>query len=114
MIRRPPRSTLFPYTTLFRSERLHRLETAVPVELHHDDVAADLLGSVPGAVARDEDCVLVPGREHAAGIEPHAERSGVRTQQGDRLGEIVTGAAPSELGGCDVALMAGRGVARSW
>src|SRR5260370_19048441 len=25
MIRRPPRSTLFPYTTLFRSKRLHRL-----------------------------------------------------------------------------------------
>src|SRR5437016_11275740 len=24
MIRRPPRSTLFPYTTLFRSERPHR------------------------------------------------------------------------------------------
>src|SRR2546421_7075067 len=24
MIRRPPRSTLFPYTTLFRSYRLHR------------------------------------------------------------------------------------------
>src|SRR2546430_3855664 len=24
MIRRPPRSTLFPYTTLFRSEREHR------------------------------------------------------------------------------------------
>src|SRR2546430_6478249 len=24
MIRRPPRSTLFPYTTLFRSERTHR------------------------------------------------------------------------------------------
>src|SRR5947207_9342216 len=26
MIRRPPRSTLFPYTTLFRSERLLREE----------------------------------------------------------------------------------------
>src|SRR3712207_9112863 len=26
MIRRPPRSTLFPYTTLFRSEGLHRYE----------------------------------------------------------------------------------------
>src|SRR3712207_6999384 len=26
MIRRPPRSTLFPYTTLFRSGRLQRLE----------------------------------------------------------------------------------------
>src|SRR2546429_3936154 len=25
MIRRPPRSTLFPYTTLFRSRGLHRL-----------------------------------------------------------------------------------------
>src|SRR3712207_7468986 len=26
MIRRPPRSTLFPYTTLFRSDRLRPLE----------------------------------------------------------------------------------------
>src|SRR2546430_8802618 len=31
MIRRPPRSTLFPYTTLFRSRRLSRLG----VEQHH-------------------------------------------------------------------------------
>src|SRR5258707_4319922 len=30
MIRRPPRSTLFPYTTLFRSER-PRVREAVPV-----------------------------------------------------------------------------------
>src|SRR2546426_6723659 len=30
MIRRPPRSTLFPYTTLFRSHTLHR-HPAVPV-----------------------------------------------------------------------------------
>src|SRR2546430_11600751 len=27
MIRRPPRSTLFPYTTLFRSDDVHTLET---------------------------------------------------------------------------------------
>src|SRR3712207_9157748 len=26
MIRRPPRSTLFPYTTLFRSDRIHGLQ----------------------------------------------------------------------------------------
>src|SRR5260370_31912563 len=36
MIRRPPRSTLFPYTTLFRSPRRHRREggswTPVPRE----------------------------------------------------------------------------------
>src|SRR2546423_9593417 len=33
MIRRPPRSTLFPYTTLFRSRRHHRateISTATP------------------------------------------------------------------------------------
>src|SRR3712207_7584368 len=28
MIRRPPRSTLFPYTTLFRSSRTRRLSSA--------------------------------------------------------------------------------------
>src|SRR2546422_7922579 len=28
MIRRPPRSTLFPYTTLFRSHVFHRLDPA--------------------------------------------------------------------------------------
>src|SRR5438270_6415013 len=30
MIRRPPRSTLFPYTTLFRSDALQRYEYRVP------------------------------------------------------------------------------------
>src|SRR5258708_11567388 len=29
MIRRPPRSTLFPYTTLFRSERAHEDALAI-------------------------------------------------------------------------------------
>src|SRR3712207_8393706 len=33
MIRRPPRSTLFPYTTLFRSGRLQRLPAPLPVRL---------------------------------------------------------------------------------
>src|SRR3712207_8524195 len=49
MIRRPPRSTLFPYTTLFRSVRLahhglHRGEQVVLAErravLHHELEAA--------------------------------------------------------------------------
>src|SRR3712207_8502959 len=34
MIRRPPRSTLFPYTTLFRSSRIHA--TAGRVQLDQD------------------------------------------------------------------------------
>src|SRR3712207_7249510 len=32
MIRRPPRSTLFPYTTLFRSDQPHVLELRVAVD----------------------------------------------------------------------------------
>src|SRR2546430_12934500 len=31
MIRRPPRSTLFPYTTLFRSRRRRRIRPARPI-----------------------------------------------------------------------------------
>src|SRR3712207_7522786 len=42
MIRRPPRSTLFPYTTLFRSfERLQPAEARDAV-VDVDDVVADL------------------------------------------------------------------------
>src|SRR5260221_6319634 len=61
MIRRPPRSTLFPYTTLFRSDEyarhlvnaceIHRVVeirlagAAVPGETHHDRVFfAQLVG----------------------------------------------------------------------
>src|SRR2546425_4474710 len=43
MIRRPPRSTLFPYTTLFRSddaERAARAPRAVEFRLHNSDQAA--------------------------------------------------------------------------
>src|SRR3712207_8928000 len=37
MIRRPPRSTLFPYTTLFRSS-LDRFKHLMPSHLRHVDV----------------------------------------------------------------------------
>src|SRR3712207_7091987 len=43
MIRRPPRSTLFPYTTLFRSRRGHRAPGAAaggPVRLGLGDLRA--------------------------------------------------------------------------
>src|SRR5256885_15968304 len=66
MIRRPPRSTLFPYTTLFRSE----VESDVAVERHcwrHLDVHADVLiliraqGIDAGAAGRDR---RVARRDH--------------------------------------------------
>src|SRR3712207_9498977 len=41
MIRRPPRSTLFPYTTLFRSERLAQ-GRPLRVKLGLDPTAPDL------------------------------------------------------------------------
>src|SRR3712207_7166613 len=51
MIRRPPRSTLFPYTTLFRSDAAEVLAKAVLVELllgldvpQPAAVGADLVG----------------------------------------------------------------------
>src|SRR5260370_29105828 len=40
MIRRPPRSTLFPYTTLFRSESEDRLYTLVSDYLRRDNLQA--------------------------------------------------------------------------
>src|SRR3712207_7369521 len=62
MIRRPPRSTLFPYTTLFRSgeEIPHRvLVEGVVVLPEGVDVAGDQDGAFPfvalAAVARSEE-----------------------------------------------------------
>src|SRR5688572_32257198 len=59
MIRRPPRSTLFPYTTLFRSRRAeHRVLGDEPGEpgrvtcLDHDVPAGEGCGAV-GAVDHD-------------------------------------------------------------
>src|SRR5260370_17409862 len=46
MIRRPPRSTLFPYTTLFRSNPIGRI-VKLPI-----GVAVALLQRVPGAHAQ--------------------------------------------------------------
>src|SRR5256885_4134453 len=43
MIRRPPRSTLFPYTTLFRSRWDAGFETGNEVTLHYDSLIAKLI-----------------------------------------------------------------------
>src|SRR3989454_4992958 len=40
MIRRPPRSTLFPYTTLFRSRRTPGVEAAAPFVLTQAGISA--------------------------------------------------------------------------
>src|SRR5258706_8654350 len=44
MIRRPPRSTLFPYTTLFRSCRGSGMSPEPPTSKFDLDAAAELIG----------------------------------------------------------------------
>src|SRR3712207_6969723 len=58
MIRRPPRSTLFPYTTLFRSELIHPDQIAIggtdPRRIPFDDGdPADARDLGRGALAAD-------------------------------------------------------------
>src|SRR5437588_4880889 len=64
MIRRPPRSTLFPYTTLFRSDAT--LEQA----LHRLAVSADQLVEGHGAKARVVD---VRSEEHTSELQSHSD-----------------------------------------
>src|SRR5256885_16262294 len=56
MIRRPPRSTLFPYTTLFRSERVGDLVVGHPddvaQEQRHLEVDGQVLDGAPDGVDR--------------------------------------------------------------
>src|SRR3712207_7355760 len=48
MIRRPPRSTLFPYTTLFRSpERRHACRSTVPASSAQPDAISVAPGEAP-------------------------------------------------------------------
>src|SRR3712207_7204191 len=58
MIRRPPRSTLFPYTTLFRSREK---VLQVPEAVHHLERADD---GLPGAQRNDDDVLETALPDH--------------------------------------------------
>src|SRR2546425_13181347 len=101
MIRRPPRSTLFPYTTLFRSRdvRAEMDPQGAAAALDEDEKVAARLGGLHGAervrppghreilrvVARDLEeharvrapLVRLPGRVQEARPETHARRDPV-------------------------------------
>src|SRR5258708_35742804 len=76
MIRRPPRSTLFPYTTLFRSRE--------GVNRGGDGV------EIPGTVIRDDDAVgaVVDGAGGVVGIENAFEQE---REAGDRAQPVDVG-----------------------
>src|SRR2546430_12150848 len=83
MIRRPPRSTLFPYTTLFRSRaealaprgQLHEREHPAPVP--PPEVHADVVLREPAALERLAD----EGERDAHRDRVHAERSEEHTSE---------------------------------
>src|SRR2546429_9895715 len=63
MIRRPPRSTLFPYTTLFRSEgQAHGVALNLHVALLHDVEESDLY--LAGEVRSEEHTSELQSRLH--------------------------------------------------
>src|SRR5260370_28435367 len=85
MIRRPPRSTLFPYTTLFRSVRLRREDRAVERRLllafDHADYQAAValagrvdrraLGHTRKALARFDFFLGLRSEEHTSELQSH-------------------------------------------
>src|SRR3989454_4276787 len=71
MIRRPPRSTLFPYTTLFRSRSFralpHRLEPVREVGgvlWINDSKATNIASTSVAVAAMNRPFVLLPGGRH--------------------------------------------------
>src|SRR2546426_8673902 len=74
MIRRPPRSTLFPYTTLFRSEREGSPSLQLDIRVFEEETRG--LGQeqrLPELTGR----VLHAGRD-VHGIADHADRKSTR------------------------------------
>src|SRR3712207_7723995 len=84
MIRRPPRSTLFPYTTLFRSQVLLRHLQPVVVgweglpRPHHRSVGADVVsvavehldvGKVPLLLDQEAGVAEVRSEEHTSELQ---------------------------------------------
>src|SRR2546426_12578371 len=66
MIRRPPRSTLFPYTTLFRSDQVDDAALAKPLERRLvGGIAHELLLVQLGAEVVDRSLVVLHGRRAA-------------------------------------------------
>src|SRR5256885_8595650 len=100
MIRRPPRSTLFPYTTLFRSDirtfarpHLHlRQEVRHALATDALERDGDALTHAPSAIGGE----LTQPRHHGVGLhERHLSQSGGPTQREELVGG--SGEAPQTV-----------------
>src|SRR5947207_5557651 len=71
MIRRPPRSTLFPYTTLFRSISISRGRATSPATAHQPG-RAPVLAS-PSGHKRDSNPLSFRSEEHTSELQSHSD-----------------------------------------
>src|SRR5256885_10516411 len=83
MIRRPPRSTLFPYTTLFRSDQVVSPGRSVGVAGAGDGVVALV------AVAADADDDGAAARSEDNTAEPHTPSNLACRLPLDKAGQLV-------------------------
>src|SRR5256885_11179750 len=79
MIRRPPRSTLFPYTTLFRSVSVRRPSLVTPLGLADDVLTVDaaVIGRIHRVVAAGR-LVLGVGQPLVIGVLVDEDRKSTR------------------------------------
>src|SRR3712207_8492959 len=87
MIRRPPRSTLFPYTTLFRSQRLQKTLEDANVKL------ASVLTDVTGTSGRAIIEAMIAGESDPERLATLAHRR-VQAPPG-RVAEALRGRPPA-------------------
>src|SRR3712207_7451882 len=82
MIRRPPRSTLFPYTTLFRSRGV--LDAVVRREPDHDDLV-DVLGPQQVLEVGAVEARVAVAAVLLALVDHHVDRLAVEDRKSTRL-----------------------------
>src|SRR5438034_7713062 len=73
MIRRPPRSTLFPYTTLFRSVFFGQIDGATEVTRAHVDAMGRLLAVEHPDVVFTHWPVDTRSEEHTSELQSHSD-----------------------------------------
>src|SRR5260221_4523472 len=78
MIRRPPRSTLFPYTTLFRSTFAEYGKEGSVLALMQDSTNADRRGYTPSERAvrgkyPRRSALVERSEEHTSELQPHSD-----------------------------------------
>src|SRR5258707_14709351 len=91
MIRRPPRSTLFPYTTLFRSDE----DGHAPARVERQGRILSRAGSAAFDVAADADAMVLTRNAHAAlRLDPRPlDLAQAAVERGRVISGIACGAA---------------------